>query len=243
MAHIADAVTALIEGAPVAQVVEGTIEDIRKGHKGHFFDPSTMKFFKSRVHGTTYEGPGGTHFVTSEQTPSWGGGSGRRRFSVRRVDPETGMIRKAGEFLGYKTRAQAHSAARAAAAKAPKARPEQIGDVSKVTEAVRVQNINRSIRVSREPATGAISAGGAYDAPLDWNRSRPAPRPASARNVNFNVRTVHEPSTGDIAAGGAYEAPGAADLRAGEMRDRIHRVGELRRRKARGWRDTENPIG
>lgn len=191
MTRIAEAVTALLEGAPVSQVVEGTIEDLRKGHKGHFFDPDTMKFFKSRVHGTTYEGPGGTHFVTSEQTPSWGGGAGRRRYSVRRVDPETGSIRKAGEFLGYKTRAQAHGAARAAAAKAPKPRPEQVGDASRVLEATQQSKRQYIIRHphARDDETGE---------PLYWsNKIGWVDRKSATKfpHTKFNLPTIGHPAT------------------------------------------------
>jgi len=37
---------------------------------------------------------------------------------------------------------------------------------------VKVQNVNRNVRAVREPSTGRIAAGGAYEAPIDWNRRK-----------------------------------------------------------------------
>ena len=67
----------------------------------YWFEPGTMRFFRSRVSETVY--PGG-YFVTSEQGPN-----GVRRYSVRQcVD---GSISTVGEFQAYQTAAQAHRAA------------------------------------------------------------------------------------------------------------------------------------
>jgi len=87
------------------------VSDIRKNHKGHFFDRDTMRFFKSRAHDRSYEGPGGHYFVTSEQQPRWGGGHQRRHYKVRSYDSAADRITSAGEFLGYKTARRAHRAA------------------------------------------------------------------------------------------------------------------------------------
>jgi hypothetical protein len=35
----------------------------------HYFEPSTMRFFRSRVSEMIHEGPGGIYFVTSERGP------------------------------------------------------------------------------------------------------------------------------------------------------------------------------
>lgn len=104
-----------------------TLGDIKKGHKGHFFDRDTMRFFKSRAHSRTYEGPGGHYFVTSEQQPAWGAGHQRRRYKVRGYDAAADRIKSAGEFLGYKTSGKAHRAASKLALTPPKV---------KMTEAV-----------------------------------------------------------------------------------------------------------
>lgn len=91
-----------------------TIYDIelRNRQAGFFwFEPATKRFFKSRVSETVYEGPGGVFFVSSEKGPS-----GRRMYSVRRFNKETGDISTAGEFQGYLTRNAAHAKAAVLAA-------------------------------------------------------------------------------------------------------------------------------
>jgi len=71
-----------------------TVEDIKRHHRGHWFSLGAMRFFRSRVGQTVYQGPGGVFFVSSEQfnddTP--------RRYTVRRYDPEADTIGTIGEF-------------------------------------------------------------------------------------------------------------------------------------------------
>jgi hypothetical protein len=78
-----------------------TIQEIMRKNEEvgyHFFEKSTMRFFRSRVLETVYEGPGGIYFVTSEQFVPSSGPPEPRGYTVRRFNPETGDITKAGEF-------------------------------------------------------------------------------------------------------------------------------------------------
>ena len=79
----------------------------------HYFDPDTMRFFKSRVGNEVYaDGKGGAYFVTSEKGPY-----GPRAFSVRRYDPRKCNFSTVGAFQGYKNAHAAQAAARKAAGK------------------------------------------------------------------------------------------------------------------------------
>lgn len=70
----------------------------------HFFDRSTMRFFRSKI---CSEILNGKYFVTSEQfEPSW-----PRLFTLRRINWETGDIITVGEFQGYRTVKEARAAA------------------------------------------------------------------------------------------------------------------------------------
>ena len=87
------------------------IREIREtydpGPGRHWFDPDTMRFFKTRMGRWGYRGPGGTYFVTSEQGPGM-----PRLYTVRRL-AGPGRIETVGEFCGYKARSTAIEAARA----------------------------------------------------------------------------------------------------------------------------------
>lgn|SRR5512139_76699 len=84
-----------------------SIDDIKAAHKGHFFSPETMRFWRSRVHGTVYPIPGhGALFTTSES-----GAHGGRYYSVRYCDLD-GNISTVGPFLAANTRCQAIQVAR-----------------------------------------------------------------------------------------------------------------------------------
>jgi len=78
----------------------------------HFFSPSTMRFFSSRIHGALY---GGRFFVTSERDSTGSAWGGERRYSVRvarflpnkeRLDIDT-----VGDHGAYDTAREAHAAA------------------------------------------------------------------------------------------------------------------------------------
>jgi hypothetical protein len=87
-----------------------TIADIRAanaraGH--HFFEPATMRFFRSRIESTVY---GGRYFVTSEQF-AMGAHKDPRRFTVRMANDD-GTIDTVGEFQAYSTLEVARATAR-----------------------------------------------------------------------------------------------------------------------------------
>jgi hypothetical protein len=77
------------------------MDELKLQHKGHFFDPDTMRFFKSRVGDKVY---GGSMFITSERGPHSG-----RAYSVRRVT-KSGAIKTVGPFQGYTSKSQAERA-------------------------------------------------------------------------------------------------------------------------------------
>ena len=91
-----------------------TMRDVRErsAHMGwHWFAPSTMRFFLSRVSSSVYQGPGGVYFVSSEKGPN-----GVRAYTVRRFDWASGDVDTVGAFQGHASRGSAHRAAKAAAA-------------------------------------------------------------------------------------------------------------------------------
>jgi hypothetical protein len=84
-----------------------TIAEIKAANKAagdYFFEPDTLKFFRSVVHPVVY---GGTYFVTSEQAPY-----DSRRWTVRAADPD-GSISTVGDFQEYRNPKDAISAAEA----------------------------------------------------------------------------------------------------------------------------------
>lgn len=72
-----------------------TMDDVQVANRAignHWFDRSTMRFFKTRIESRLIAGH---RFVTSEQGPD-----GRRRYSIRDAQPD-GTIDTVGEFQGY----------------------------------------------------------------------------------------------------------------------------------------------
>jgi len=63
----------------------------------HFFDSSTMRFFRSRVMAQTFEGKHAVYFVTSEQFVG-SECTAPRKYSVRSFNPESGDIRTVQPF-------------------------------------------------------------------------------------------------------------------------------------------------
>lgn len=74
---------------------------------GHWFDPDTVRFFRSRPASFAYRGPGGLYFVTSERGPD-----NVRRYSVRRAIEGGKVIRTVGEFGRTTSRHAAHQEAK-----------------------------------------------------------------------------------------------------------------------------------
>lgn len=70
------------------------IKRINKEKGFYFFSPDTMRFFKSRVGDSVFQGIGGIFFVTSEQFDY----DSERKYTVREFNPETGNIKTIGDF-------------------------------------------------------------------------------------------------------------------------------------------------
>lgn len=71
----------------------------------HFFDPATMRFFRSRIASRTVIN--GRYFITSEQFDA----SSPRLYTIRRANDD-GSIDTVGEFQQYETVEAAKAAAR-----------------------------------------------------------------------------------------------------------------------------------
>lgn len=82
------------------------IREDAKARGSHWFDPDTMRFWRSRVlRGVMTTADGSSLFVSSEATPE-----GHRAYSVRRY--REGRMDTLGDFMGYATAAQARAAMR-----------------------------------------------------------------------------------------------------------------------------------
>lgn len=74
-----------------------TLAAIRQANRdadGHWFDRDTLRFFRSKILRTVYQGPGGVYFVSSEQFDD----ASPRRYTVRQFDPADGSVTTFGEF-------------------------------------------------------------------------------------------------------------------------------------------------
>lgn len=80
------------------------MRSLNRQNGGHWFDRGTMRFFASKVE-TPANDEG--YFVTSEKT---GPDSDERRFTVRKIDLETGAVDTVGDFLAYETKQAAKDA-------------------------------------------------------------------------------------------------------------------------------------
>ena len=100
----------------------GTHQDIDelvslvKRSGSHFFDPDTMRFFRSRVDHWTFAGPDGWYFVTSEQH-NHSRGTEPRKYTVRRlcIADNDISLDELEAFQHYPTLTRARMAARNAA--------------------------------------------------------------------------------------------------------------------------------
>ena len=63
----------------------------------HYFEPGTMRFFRSRVLSQTFEGKDAVYFVTSEQFVG-SEYTAPRKYTIRAFDPETADIRTVKPF-------------------------------------------------------------------------------------------------------------------------------------------------
>lgn len=97
-------------------MIEQIKRDVEAAH-GHFFEPATLRFFRSRVHSPVYSsgqsGQASPHFfVTSEEFVDSRGRSHGRRYTVRTwCESEPGSVDTVGEFQQYATAKAANQAA------------------------------------------------------------------------------------------------------------------------------------
>lgn len=88
-----------------------TIDDIKAAHEatgGHFFSPSAMRWFGSRILSPVF--PGG-YFVTSERDSTGHAWDGERRYTVR-VCRDDGDIDTVSDYGQFATRSAALTWAR-----------------------------------------------------------------------------------------------------------------------------------
>jgi hypothetical protein len=98
------------------------ISDIKERNRQmgfHFFDAGALRFFRSRVSDTVYQGPGGIFIVTSEQF-TLGEYAETRKYTPRKFDWETGSFEHFNGEPEFNTcsRDVAHRIARQAAEQA-----------------------------------------------------------------------------------------------------------------------------
>lgn len=80
-----------------------SMTDIRETYQqlqpeGHWFDRSSMRFFRTRLPQGGIRTPLAIYFTSSEQFVSSRGEAAPRKHSVRRLDLNTGNISTVGEF-------------------------------------------------------------------------------------------------------------------------------------------------
>jgi hypothetical protein len=86
------------------------IETANRRAGKYFFEPDTMRFFRSKV--ASWEVWDGRYFITSEQFKPSYGPAYRRMFTICEAHDD-GHINTVGEFQGYRTLAQAKKAVKA----------------------------------------------------------------------------------------------------------------------------------
>lgn len=85
-----------IQTVPMSEIRER----YNPGEGRHFFDRSSMRFFRSKLPAYGYEGPGGVYFVTSEQFIGISGVPSSRKYTVRQLLERDGepCVNTVGEF-------------------------------------------------------------------------------------------------------------------------------------------------
>ena len=77
-----------------------SISQVESSHKGHFFDPDTLRFFSSRISSEVLPVGDGWLFITSEQDKFVGG---PRLYTIRKLVHATRGIESVGGFQHYET--------------------------------------------------------------------------------------------------------------------------------------------
>ncbi len=83
------------------------IQDEMTAAGSHWWDPSSMRFFQTRVSEKVYQGTGEVFFVTSEKPPGGNRAYSVRQYSVRQHSPVHKTLDTVGEFCAM-SRNQAH---------------------------------------------------------------------------------------------------------------------------------------
>lgn len=95
--------------SPASEILKemSTINEIKQRNVDvgqHFFDEDAMRLFDSQIHPDVF----GDYFTTSESTPD----TGLRRYTVRYIEWESGIVWTQGMFLGYETLKDAYHEAK-----------------------------------------------------------------------------------------------------------------------------------
>ena len=103
-----------------------TIDSIkaRNAREGFFFfEPETLRFFRSHIGETVYQGPGGVFFWTSEQQEYSDCTNEPRKYTVRQFHRLTGRVTTPGTFQDHATEIDAVRDACKRAARLPSQEP------------------------------------------------------------------------------------------------------------------------
>jgi hypothetical protein len=96
-----------VRQVPATETKYWTLDDIKAANRAaglHFFAPDTLRFFRSRIGATVYQGPGGIYFVTSERFMTMATfGLTARKYTVRKFDPDTFHVTTVGEYAQLTT--------------------------------------------------------------------------------------------------------------------------------------------
>lgn len=76
--------------------------ELNKSKGFHWFDKSTMRFFKTRIIHSTWDSIAG-YFITSERNTGVYGGPYPRMYTIRKADFETGNVDTIGQFQQFKS--------------------------------------------------------------------------------------------------------------------------------------------
>lgn len=124
----------------VAMSRKWTINDIKQAmmdRGSHWWDASSMRFFRTTVASPVYQGPGGVFFVTRDKS---GFGDAPLRWTVRKFDPAELDIDTIGEVAGYRSAAAAQEEAKRLAGESAEVVEDVLNPDDWVSEFVR--NVN-----------------------------------------------------------------------------------------------------
>ena len=93
-------------GFRVKTIPMSQIKRLNKKRGQFWFNPDTLRFFKSRLPDTAIKVGEKAYFVSSEQNEE----DDPRLYSIRVCDLQTGRVNTVGEFQQYRTSEAAHKA-------------------------------------------------------------------------------------------------------------------------------------